>query len=81
MHAVGARLVGRGGDDLAGPAGITVAADDHRPPGQLGPAEDLDGGEELVEVDVEDPVLRGHAATLGPCRRTGPARMHAWHGA
>ena len=52
-------LVGRRRHHLAGPGRVAVAADDHRPAGQLGPAQDLDGGEELVEVDVQDPVLRG----------------------
>ena len=36
--------------------GVAVAADDDRPPGQLGAAQQFDGRDELVQVDVQDPV-------------------------
>ena len=51
----GARLVRRCGDDLAWPMWVSIAADDHRQSGELRPAAHLDGGEELVEVDVQHP--------------------------
>ena len=66
VHAEGACLVGRGGHHLARPGGVTVAADDHRPPGELGPAPHLHGREELVEVHVQDPRVGGHRDQ--PCR-------------
>ena len=52
------RFVGGGGDDLARPAWVAIAADHHRLAGQLGPPTHLDGGEELVEVDVQYPAGR-----------------------
>ena len=36
---------------------VAVAADDHRQAGELGPAQHLDRGDELVEVHVQDPVF------------------------
>ena len=55
MDAVLAGRVGRRGDDTAA-GGVAVAADDHRPPGQLRAAQQLDGRDELIQVDVQDPV-------------------------
>ena len=59
-HAVRPRLVRRGADHAA-LGRVAVAPDDDRPAGQLGLAEHLDSGEELVEVHVQDPALRRHA--------------------
>jgi hypothetical protein len=47
--------VGGGGDDPTA-GGVAMATDDDRATGQLGVAEELDGGDELIQVDVEDPV-------------------------
>ena len=62
-----ARLVRRGGHHAA--LGRVAAAADHdRQPGQLRPAQHLDRGDELVEVDVQHPVAhrrRGRAPR--PC--------------
>ena len=59
--AVLPRLVGRRRHHAA-LGRVAVAADDHRQAGELGPAQHLDRGDELVEVDVQHPVLdRVHA--------------------
>ena len=50
VHAALARLVGAARDDAARP----VAAHDHRSAAQRRVVEHLDGGEERVEVDVQD---------------------------
>ena len=76
--AVLAGGVRRGGDDAA-LGGVAAAPDDHRLAGQLGPAEHLDRGDELVEVDVEHPAL-AHARVISPHRRDrvgGLAAVHA----
>ncbi len=54
VHAVGAGLVGRRGHDAA-LGRVAVTADHDGAAAQLRAAEDLDGGDELVEVDVQDP--------------------------
>ena len=53
------RLVRRRRDDLPGPSRVAVAADHDGSTRQLRAAQDLDRGEELVEVDVEHPVASG----------------------
>jgi len=54
-HAERARLVGRGRDH--GPIGDLAAPPDHDgAPGQFRTAQDLDRGQELVEVDVQHPL-------------------------
>jgi hypothetical protein len=63
-HPELAGLVGRGGHDGA-QGGVALAADHDRPPGQLRAAQDLDRGQELVEVDVQDPVGRRHRVIVG----------------
>ncbi|APE08458.1 hypothetical protein RBB84_03660 [Rhodococcus sp. D-6] len=58
-----ARLVGGGGDHSAR-GGIAATADHHRPARQFRIAQNLDRGDELVEVDVKDPLVdagRAHA--------------------
>jgi hypothetical protein len=50
-------LVGRGAHDST-LRRVAVAADDHRAPAQLRAPQHLDGGYELVKVDVKDP--EGH---------------------
>ena len=57
VHAELPGLVRGGGDDLAGPTGVAVTADDHRSAGQLGSAPHLDRRQEVVEVDVEHPLV------------------------
>ncbi|MGH9245859.1 MAG: hypothetical protein ACRD29_16375 [Acidimicrobiales bacterium] len=44
---------------------VAGAADDDSKPAQLRPAQHLDGGDELVEVDVQDPAGAGHASQCG----------------
>ncbi len=66
VHAELARLVGGGGDDAA-LRRVAVPADHDRLAAQLGVAQLLDGGEELVQVHVQHPL--GHAGGL-----TQPAR-------
>ena len=61
MHAVSARLVGRGGHDAA-LGRVPVAADHHGPPAQLGMPQHLNGSDELVEVHMQDPIP--HAFSL-----------------
>ena len=60
VHSVGARLVGRGGDDRA----RSAAGDDHRPPPQLGRLDQLDARIERIEVHVGDDAA--HASILRP---------------
>jgi hypothetical protein len=52
VDAEPARLVVGRRDDTS-PGRIAVAADDDRTTGELGATEDLDGGDELVEVHVQ----------------------------
>jgi hypothetical protein len=61
MHAMRARLVGRGADH-APLSRIAVAPDNDRPAAQLGAAQQLDGRDELIEVDMQHPA--GHATSL-----------------
>jgi len=75
MHAVSARLVGRGGHNAA-LGRVPVAADHHGPAAQLGMPEHLDGGDELVEVHVQDPVP--HALSLAEPGQAGPAGSRSW---
>ncbi len=56
MHTELSRRIGRASDDLARFGRIAVAADDDRQAGEFGVPAHLDGGLELVEVDVQDPV-------------------------
>ena len=58
VHAVLASLVRRGADHTA-LGRVAVTTDDDREPAQLRPAQHLDGGDELVEVDVQHPT--GHS--------------------
>jgi hypothetical protein len=57
MDAERTCLVRGGGDNLARAAWVAVAADHHWETGQLGSAAYLDSGQELVEVDMEHPVV------------------------
>ena len=57
-HAERAGLVRRRRHDLPRPGGISVAAHHDRAAGELGASEDLHRGQELIEIDVEDPVAR-----------------------
>ena len=63
-HPEGSRLVGRGGHHLARPGGVPVTTDHHGPAGELGAPEDLHRGQELVEVDVEDPALLAPSSSV-----------------
>jgi hypothetical protein len=56
MDPVVPRLVARGGDHAA----LTGAADDHRLTAQLRTAQQLDGHEERVHVDMQDRAIRHH---------------------
>ena len=58
MHAELASRIRRARDDFARFGRIAVAADDDRQPGQFGVAAHFDGGQKLVEVDVQHPL--GH---------------------
>ena len=76
------RLVGRGGHHPA-LGRVAAAADDHRQAGQLGAAQHLDRGDELVEVDVQHPaarvlVGRAHGPIIAPpgCRRRALGSCH-----
>src|SRR5579875_2911098 len=82
MHAVRPGLVG-GGADHPALGGVTVAADDDRPPPQFGTAQHLHGRDELVEVEMQHPgrhasVLPSSAASpsSAACARTAPGQ--AW---
>ena len=65
--AVAPRRVVRGRDDAAA---VRVAADDERPPAQLGALELLHGGEEGVQVEVRD--------DHGPTRLSGRPERRVW---
>ena len=56
VHAELARLIGRARHDLARLGRIAAAADDHRQADEFGVAAQLNGGQELIEVHVQDPV-------------------------
>ncbi len=58
VHAELARLVGGARHHLARLGRIAAAADDHRQADEFGVAAQLDGGQELIEVHVQDPVAR-----------------------
>ena len=75
-NAEPARLVRGGGDDHSRLGWITGTSDDHRPTAQLRPAPYLDRGEELVQVDMENPGVwrrHDHAILVAPRRSPGPA--------
>ena len=65
------RLVRRRRHDLTRPRGVAIATDDDRPTTELGSPQHLDRGEELVEVDVQDPL-----AFLVGGRRQQVAHLH-----
>jgi hypothetical protein len=64
--------VGGGGDDAAA-SGVSMAADDHWLPGQLRAAQHLHSRDELVQVDLEDPVH----ARQSRCTDDGSTRCNA----
>jgi len=55
VNAEGAGFVRRRGHDLAWTPRVPVATDDDGQSGKLWSTTDFDRGEELVEVDMEDP--------------------------
>ena len=78
VHPEPAGLIGGARHHLAGFGGIATAADDHGQADQLGVAAQLDGGQELIEVHVQDPHPRfGVFTSRTACARRCPTRRPA----